>query len=94
MDKKIRKFTYSFQHDSWYRMFGGMIWSENGKNLLTYLHSYYNPNPCEPMLAMEEEKNIIEDIVDKIIQEDSKDNETCYLCEDDKTDTETNQLDF
>lgn len=46
------------------------------------------------MLATEEEKNIIEDIADKIIQEDSKDNETCYLCEDDKTDTETNQLDF
>lgn len=39
------------------------------------------------MLATEEEKILI-------IQEDSKDNETCYLCEDDKTDMEINQLDF
>lgn len=39
MDKKIRKFTYSFQYGSWGRMFGGMIWGENGKIFKrTYIH--------------------------------------------------------
>lgn len=47
MDKKVRKFTYRFQLGSWNRMFGGVIWSENRDNLLTYLYTYYNPNPHE-----------------------------------------------
>ena len=93
MDKKIRKFTYSFQRGCWYRMFGGVIWSENGDELLTYLYTYYNPNPHELLLATEEEKIVIKGIINQIIQKDSKIKDSCFLCEGDKSDTNLDQLD-
>ena len=93
MNKKIRKFTYSFLCGSWSRMFGGVIWSEDGEYLLPYLYNYYNPDPHELMVATAEEKNRIESIINEIVYSNSmsKNNQSYG---DDEANIISNRLDF